>query len=61
MKKYQAGFVVWGLTYFLYTSAVIAGIIIADHSTEYQAVAEQEDSITSTIVPTEARLTPEEL
>lgn len=61
MKKSQAGFVVWGLTYFLYTSALITGIIIADQTPEHQAVVTQEDSITSTPAVAAAKHFPEEM
>lgn len=59
MKKYQAGFVVWGLTYFLYATALIGGIIVVDKAIEDQAVAEQENPVTAPTVTAEATLTPD--
>jgi len=61
MKKYQAGFIVWGLTYFLYTSALIAGIIVIDKSTENQAVAELESPVAAEALAAKAKATPDEM
>lgn len=59
MKKCQSGFVVWGLTYFLYASALVAGIIIIDKSTDHQAVVEQEGPTAASVVSADARQAPD--